>query len=386
MKRALVLSLICVVGLAFAGFGQALTGSWITTVCLNPQTDSFAGAITLTSTLGVTYAIGDWAFTTTTKLNGDGWADQDFGVTGLFGLITVDSALGFTVPVGGFDKWVTTVGLNMAGVSFSGKFTLIAGAVDLDLTMTAGIGSAVEGSIVLGLGGGVGCDFDFQDIKIGLDFLFCDCALIESEIAFDCELGFKYIKFEAKGIAIPNLPWVTLNAKLYFELQTKEITISPVFDFGAIVCFDVYFDVVDGAGVVAPDDSLSLESISIAGIGISCDIGGVTFAAISYWGDTLKDYIDYPGENLPGALALHPDYWEAYSIDVGADACCGGVFEFGLDFFFKDTHTGETLFEVSLIEADMKVNVTTQFAFTMGLDVDVEGGFTKWCLGFEVIW
>jgi len=374
MKRALVLSLICVVGLAFAGFAQTLTGSWITEVCIDPQTDFFdpteVGAITLTSTLGVTYAIGDWAFTTTTVLDQAGWVDQDFSVTGLFGLITVSSALGFGVPGGTFDSWVTTLGLNMAGVEFTGVFSLDGDGSSLALGLIAGLGSDVEGSIDITFGDGVDCDFDFVDVTIGLDFLFCDCAEIASEIYFTCLNGFEYVEFAASGIVIPNLPWVSLDALLHFELQTKEITITPVFDFGTIVCFDLFFEVDEDEGAVFPVDVLSLNSISIIGIGIGCTIGGVDFYALSMFDE---DGVD--GDGL---------YWEVYSIDVGADACCGGVFEFSLDMYFDDGQA--TLFEVALIDADMKVNVTTQFAFTMGLEVDVTAGFTEWCLGFEVIW
>jgi len=375
MKRALVLSLICVVGLAFAGFAQTLTGSWITEVCLDPQTAFFNDAITLTSTLAVTYAIGDWAFTSTTELDGDGWVDQDFAVTGLFGLITVSSALGFTVPAGAFDSWVTTLGLNMAGVEFTGVFTLETGAAQLDLGMVAGLGSSVEGSIDIQFGDVdvAGCDLDFQNVTIGLDFLFCDCALIASEIYFDCA-GFQYVEFATSGIAIPNLPWVTLDALLHFELQTKEITITPAFDFGAIVCFDLFFEVWENDPATFPGPGfagiLELWSIDIIGIGIGCTIGGVDFYALSMFDESLFND--------------NGDFWEVYSIDVGADACCGGVFEFGLDLYFDDL--GATLFEVAFIEADMKVNVTTQFAFTMALDIDVDGGFSNWCLGFEVTW
>ncbi|MBU0596520.1 hypothetical protein KJ567_07545 [Candidatus Bipolaricaulota bacterium] len=368
MKRALVLSLICVVGLAFAGFAQTLTGSWDTEVCLDPQTDNWPGAITLDSTLIVTYAIGDWAFTTTTVLDNTGWVDQDFSVTGLFGLITVSSALGFTVPAGGFDSWTTTLGLNMAGVSFGAVFALDGAGSSLVLTGSAGIGSDVVGSVELELGDGVGCDFDFVGITIGLDFLFCDCAPIASEIYFSCLNGFEYVEFATSGIAIPNLPWVTIGALLHFELQTKEITITPTFDFGAIVCFDLFFEVAEDAGATYPLAILDLDVISIVGIGIGCTIGGVDFYALSMFDGSIRD----------GA------YWEQYSIDVGADACCGGVFEFGLDMFFDNA--GATLFEVALIEVDMKVNLTSQFAFTMALDVDVDGGFTNWCLGFEVTW
>jgi hypothetical protein len=397
MKRALVLSLICVVGLAFAGFAQTLTGSWITTVCLNPQTDSFAGAITLASTLGVTYAIGDWAFTSTTVLTGAGWSDQDFTVTGLFGLITVSSALDFNPLPGAFGSWSTTLGLNMAGVTFGATFyigpgtaTSPVGGSRLTLTGSAGVGSAVVGDITIVLGNALSavCDFDFQSVNIGLDFLFCDCAAIQSDIYFTCA-GFQYVQFVAKGIAIPNLPWVSLDAKLKFQLQTKELTITPVFDIGAIVCFDLYIYHNAATGATFPYNSYTWTSFTVEGIGLSCDIGGVTFTALSNWHN-----FGAGATNLalrPGLLAGKDyKYWEVYSIGLDADACCGGVFEFDLAVFFAENvvapATMSNLFDVALIEADMKVNVTTQFAFTMGLDVDVAGGFTKWCLGFEVTW
>jgi len=368
MKRALVLSLICVIGLTFGVFAQTLSGTWNTKVCINPQT-AWANALTLTSTLSVDYEIGDWTFGTVIAIDEAGWKDMDFTVDGMFGLITVDSALGFTVGTPpGFDSWVTTLTLNMAGVSFSGTFTLKTGAVDLDLTMTAGLGSAVEGEIVLGLGGGDGCDFDFQDVKIGLDFLFCECASIESEIYFTCLTGFEYIKFCTSGIAVPTLPWLTLDACLQFETQTKTLTITPKANFGTIVCFDLFFSLDDDSAATFPNDTVLLSSIEIVGIGITCDLpGGVTFAGLSKFDGSI-----------PGG------YWEKYSIDVDADACCGGVFEFGLDAYFKDG--AGTLFELALIEADLMVNVTDKFAFTMDLDVDLVLGFTKWCLGFVVEW
>jgi len=370
MKRALVLSLICVVGLTFGVFAQGvLSGSWITKVCLDPQTAAFSDAITLTSTLTVDYEIGDWTFGMTTVIDEDGWFDQDFSVIGMFGLITVNSTLGFTVDPIGFDEWSTTLTLNMAGVSFSGVFSLKPGIVGLDLTMTAGIGSAVEGTIVLGLGDD-DCCFCFDDVKIGLDFMFCDCATILSEIYFTCE-GFEYVQFCAEDIIVPMLPWLTFDACVKFEMQTKSLTVTPAFDFGTMVCIDLYFDIFEKGATTYPSATWQLQEIALIGIGISCDLpGGVSFAAIS-------DLID------GGTLVKEP-YWEQYSIDVDADACCGGVFEFGLDAYFKDG--AGTLFELSLIEADVKVNVTDKFAFTMDLDVDLDAGFTKWCVGFDVTW
>jgi hypothetical protein len=403
MKRALVLSLICVVGLTAAGFAQSLTGTWNTLVCFDPTQTNFSVAIDLRSTLAVTYTIGDWAFTTTTQVRDGGWYDQDFSVTGLFGLITVSSALDFNVPVGAFGEWKTTLGLNMAGVTFGASFYLspdwnywgtgssayTGTDTFLNLTGSAGVGSAVVGSISVWLGtpsDGNACDFDFYSVNIGLDFTFCDCILVDSDIYFTCG-GFQYVKFCTTGIPIPNIPWLSFNACLKFTEQSKEIIITPVFDFGASVCIDLY---IQGNSIepffqpyttyAYPADSFIFDNFKLVGLGFSCDIGGVTFGALSHWGD-YTGYLKY----RPGKLAYKAmDIWEVYWITLDADACCGGVFGFDLAVFFTDT--GTNLFDVAIIEADVNVNVTTQFELTVGIDADVVKGFTSFCLGFNVTW
>ncbi|MCK5245349.1 hypothetical protein KAR02_00510, partial [Candidatus Bipolaricaulota bacterium] len=77
MKRALVFSLICVLGVAFTGFAASLSGSWDTDVTIDPQQTNFSVAIGLTSVLTVAYTIGDWTFTSVTDLDDGGWTDQD---------------------------------------------------------------------------------------------------------------------------------------------------------------------------------------------------------------------------------------------------------------------------------------------------------------------
>jgi len=45
------------------------------------------------------------------------------------------------------------------------------------------------------------------------------------------------------------------------------------------------------------------------------------------------------------------------------------------------------LFDIALIDANMTLQVASQFTFNMGLMIDVDGGaFTQWTLGFEVTW
>jgi hypothetical protein len=359
MKRALVLSLIFALGLGFAGLAAELSGSWDTDVTIDPQQVSFADAITLTSVLTVNYTIGDWTFGSVTTLNEDGWVDQTFSAGGVLGAFALTSALDLD-PDALFDEWVTTAAVSIAGVSFGAEFTL--DGTDAWLTLTAG---GVAGDVTIDVEINFGddddeCDFPFSDVTIDVGFPFC-CADISAAIVFDCA-GFDNICFSVGGIAIPNLPWVTIGAELCFTLQTKTLTLSPAFDFGTIACFDLYFD-------VATTGNLTIGDISIVGIGITCDIGAVTFSGLS---------------ELPGGDLVDAPYWEVYTISTNDDACCG-PFSFDLSVYFLEG--GVALFDVGLFEANMELQVAAQFLFNMGLEINVEtGAFTSWTVGFLVTW
>jgi hypothetical protein len=359
MKRALVLSLIFALGLGFTGLAAELSGSWDTDVIIDPQQVSFADAISLTSVLTVNYTIGDWTFGSVTTLNEDGWVDQTFSAGGVLGAFALTSALDLD-PDALFDEWVTTAAVSIAGVSFGAEFTL--DGTDAWLTLNAG---GVAGDVTIDVEINFGddddeCDFPFSDITIEVGFPFC-CADIAAAIVFDCA-GFDNICFTVGGIAIPNLPWVTIGAQLCFTLQTKTLTLSPTFDFGTIACFDLYFDVATGG-------NLTIGDISIVGIGLTCDIGAVTFSGLS---------------ELPGGDLVDAPYWEVYTISTNDDACCG-PFSFDLSVYFLEG--GLKLFDVGLFEAAMELQVAAQFTFNMGLSINVEtGAFTEWVVGFLVTW
>ena len=368
MKRALVLSLICVLGLALTGLAATLSGSWDTDVTIDPTQSYFADAIGLVSVLTVIYTVGDWMFTSVTDLDETGWTDQDFSVAGVLGAFTLTSALDFTPATPAFGSWNTTASVSIAGVSFGADFTLEDNDVELVLS-GSGVAGDVTVSVEVTFGGILPgddvCDLDWAGVEISLGFPFC-CADIAAEIVFDCD-GFDYVEFSVVGIAIPNLPWVTLDATLTFTIQTKSLVLTPKFDFGTIVCFDLYFD-VDTTG-----DHLTLGAIRIEGIGLTCDIGAVTFTGLSFWGDGTK----------PGLL-YGTEYWEVYALSTDDDACCG-PFTFDVAVYFLTS--GTQLFDVAFIDADMTLQVATQLTFNMGLEIDLEiGGFTKWIIGFLVTW
>ncbi len=161
---------------------------------------------------------------------------------------------------------------------------------------------------------------------------------------------------------------MTLDALLTFEVQTKSLVLTPSFHFGLDPCFAVYIGMGSSREFV-------LSDITIDGIGVSCDVGGVTFTGQSYWGAGTKP-----------SLLSGTSYWEAYQIAATDESCCG-PFDFDLTVYFKSG--GLFLFDVSEVVANVETRISTQFTFSTGVTVDLEqvpNAFKKWTLGFLVEW
>jgi hypothetical protein len=357
-------------GLGVGTMAATLSGTWDTDVTILPQQTNFNDAIGLKSTITVKYAVCDWTFTSIPTLTEAGWTDQDFNVTGVLGAFTISSLLDFVPATPAFGSWTNTVGVSIAGVGFSVKSVLTTGNLAVTFTGTGAIGDCTV-KVVATFGSpaeGSGCDLDWTGVTFTMTFPFC-CADITATVTFTCN-GFDKACFGVKGIAVPNMPYLTLAADVCFTMAQKTLTITPSFAFGTIPCFDLYFK-VDTTG------NLSIQNITIVGIGLTCPIGGVTFTGISYWDTTVALTAK------PGILAGTP-YWEAYQIKTTDDGCCG-AFGFDLAFYFLDG--GIRLFDVALIDANMTLSLSNQFMFKMGLKLNVEvGAFTTWTVGFKVTW
>jgi len=363
MRRVLALGVILLFSLGCAGFAQQLSGSWDLDIDIDPQQTSFSDSLGVYSLLKVNYSIGDWTFGSSTVLDENGWQDQDFSTTGLLGAFTLTAAVDFN-PDATFGSLVTTMSTSFAGALVGVQFRLEGD--DTFLTLTAsGSANSVNVSISADFGDDdATCDFPFSDVLISVGFPFC-CAEISSSLSIDCD-GFDYVAFSASGIVVPTLPWLSIGAQLRYTMQTKSVTLSPTFDFGTVTCIDFYVTVASSGNLTL------LESISIDGIKLSCDVGTVTFTGISYW-----------GESNPGRLA-GTDYWEVYTIETNDDGCCG-PFSFDVSVYFLDG--GIRLFDVALFEANLEIEISAQFEFSMGLEIDVQDGATTlWTLGFEISW
>jgi len=370
MKRALVLSLAIIFGLGVAAFGQTLSGTWTVDISIDATKASFADALDFTSTLQVDYSVGGWVFGSTSKFIDTGWSDQVFTAVGSLGAYLFDSTLDLA-PDGSFDEWIVEGGVTMGGMTFGLVFDLIPN--DLSLTIS-GSGSTnlvtIGASLTFGATGG-GCDLDWTGITITAGFPFC-CADVAATIVFDCA-GFSYAQFCVTGLTIANLPWLSIDACLKYELESKTLTLSPSVDFGEIGCdFDLYIG-IGSTGGVGPISGLTLGDIYIDGIKVGCTIGGVEFTGISYWGTSGTT-------TKPKALG---SYWEMYKIATTDDGCCG-PFAFDVAVFFDVNST--SLFDVAAFEANMSLEVASQLTFTMGLTYDVLNALQTWDIGFVVTW
>lgn len=378
MKRALVLSLAVVLGLGFAAFTQALTGEWALGVTIDPQALTVAAFLDFDSSLTVNYEVGGWIFTSYSEFDDNGWIDQTFAAGGSLGAWTFDSLVDFD-PSGAFESLDISTGIALGGMTFGFDFELAGDSVSLEL-VGGGSTSLVDIELTVSFGDpAVGCDLNWTGIEVEVSFPFC-CADISATLGFDC-LGFTGICFEVVGIAIPNLPWVTIGAEVCFQTESKTLTLSPAFDFGADVCFDLYIDQVV-AGGVGPTSILELGGFEIEGIGLECEIGGIAFTAISYWGTAR--FWNGGAMDYPGLLMFHgQQYWEAYQIATTDTACCG-PFGFDIAVYFDANST--SLFDVALFVANMTLQVATQFEFGMGVEFDVLNGLTSWTIDFTVTW
>jgi hypothetical protein len=286
---------------------------------------------------------------------------------------TLGSGLVFDPGDVEFDKWTATGGFNFTGVDILLTFTLVPDTTTLHIDADYTIGGPIEAKIDIDLGSGEGCDFDFAGIDIEVDFPFCCDIDVVSKISFTCD-GFQYVTFDVVGIELPGLPWLTLDASLKFETQTKTLTITPKVDFGVEACLTVIMSQDTAAGTYPSGEGMSIGALAIDGISLVCELGGVSFTGISYWGDGLKP------------LPLKNDYWEAYQISLTQDSCCGGDFEFDLTIFFLEG--GAQLFDIAEIDAYMQIGLTEQFTFSTGINIILDPAPTSfgWTIGFYVEW
>jgi hypothetical protein len=361
--RRLLIGLVVAAALSGWAGAQGFSGVWDMEVTIDPMAGTIADFFDFETSATVTYEVGGWSFTTFTQLDDTGWIDQTFSVGGIVGDFTVGMGLNLD-PAGAFESWKVTVGTTFGGVALEFDFTLAESDVELVVGGSTATG-VVDVSFTTTFGGDDNdiCDFDWAGIDVTLEFPFF-CADVSATIEVDCD-GFDQLTLRADGIAVPALPWLTIDAELTYRLETKSIVLSPDFDFETGLCFDVYVNVdeqTESSGFVG------LRDIHIDGLKLVCTVDRVVFTGISFWGATGK----------PGALG---EYWEMYKIESNDETCCGPLSFDAAIFFGVGSHN---LADISLFSIGMDLELGDPFTFSVDLDVDVDAATVEVIFGFRV--
>jgi len=351
---SLIVSLSSLSG--FCQDGPSFSGDWSFDLAIEP---AIAFDLDATSTLNLTYSVGGWDFSSTTTLDESGLARQGFDAVGVIGDIGLSSSLRFKGS-SGFTRWSNVAGWESHGLSFSAVFEMTETYVSFSLSASGTVDDLVVKSDIE-LRSKDGCALLFSAIDISIDFPLC-CTVVSADVGFTCD-GFEAAAFSVYGIVVPNLPWLAIDADLSFTMDEKTLELSPMLDFGTFACIELYIDIEPGA-------SPAIDEILIYGIGLECELGDVSFEALSY---------------LDGTHKLNGHYWEMVALSLDSSVDCCGLTSMELAVYFLEG--GLRLFDVASFEGSFSLALSEQLAFDMALMWDIEAGIVEeMTCGFEVSW
>jgi len=384
MKRALVLVAL-LVGLGVAASAQ-ITGSWCTSIAINPQTPAFKS---FNSTLIVNYTVGGWTLTSTSGFTLAGWATQEFTANGTLGAFTFASDLVFDPAAATFTDWTVDGSVSIAGVKFDGTmytdgtgmgwmFSASGAAGDLTALVQAGFNLDEDGALIRE-------DYClcYDWIEFTFTFPFCCLDKVTAEVSFS-RIGFEDVEFSVTGIPVPSISWLTIDAFLRFGVGVDEdgagteplwgdkaLSLTPRVNFPA-GCITFYTSLVYSGGGLTGQAPLVLSGLEFDGLKLSCTFGAVTFS-------------DYSSLNPAKNKTITGDaaYWEKICIGTSADSCCGGAFKFNVCLWFSTTST--QLFDLGKTSISLSYGLGSNLTITSGLVV-LSTAVTEWDVGFCVTW
>ncbi|MFC2078127.1 hypothetical protein ACFLTM_04895 [Candidatus Bipolaricaulota bacterium] len=361
MKGGVVGCLAGVLAFSFAVLASqtqsSLSGDWSVSVSIDPAVPF---TLDFTTSLDLTYEVGDWSFSSDTKFGTNGWTGQDFEIDADLGVIDLSSSVGFNPASGTFKRWSNDLELELEDLSLSIGFDVAPNYVSLDLS---GGGELDDVSLDLDIGfrSRGGCSLLFESLDVTVDFpLFCEYD-VSAEIGVEDD-GFDELVFDISGIDLPGIPWLEYGMEIAFEVDAKTVKMRPSFNFGDPACVDVYIE------VQTPTHN-TFTSMTVYGFKFQAELGAVEFEGISY---------------LDGTHKLNGKYWEMYSLSINKDGCCGSA-SADLKVYFLEGGIG--LFDIGLFEAAFSLALGESISIDTGFTWDIEAGvFEGIALGFAVSW
>ncbi len=413
MKRALVISLICVFGLGVGAAAQSFTGSWNTDVSFT------LGDVTITdmlSSLSVDYTVGGWVFGSNMYVNEIRLIDFNLDIAGQLGAFGFYSFLQFDPTVPEFTSWENVVTVSIAGIELYGLFALqemvtdltgagwaigahgVAGDVEIWAEAAFNLGSLVGSYRTYGVAGlndwGAGynylcawssggnlsvqtdtCVATFSTAKIIVEVPLT-CLDFIVKVNFDCTSGFDSIYFELDDIDL-GAGWFQLDdLNIKFTATTKSISdLDFTVTFASAVCVTPYFDLIHSGA--------EIQGVDLDALLLSYTYNGVTIKAGEYFA-SVRNY--YKGFTASGSLSAYTSCIvtgadEFIGIWYDGDSCCGGLTSASLVTFF-DIGDTDGIFDILLILANVEVGIGSGFSIRAGMEIgpqaigDLSAGFT----------
>jgi len=209
------------------------------------------------------------------------------------------------------------------------------------------------------------CDLPFQRLDIAVtDFPFC-CTTVSAAASFTCD-GFELLEFTTRGIAVPRLPWLTLDALLAFRPQSKSLLITPRVDLGTGECgFSFHVLPATQLGTAPGDGPISLLPLELQYISYQCQMGELVLRTTAT-----------PTGQLMLLLVSDPD--------AGSTSTCCSPAQFALNSTFQSG--ANTLFELSYLSLMTRLALTDRVLCTIAFTHSLPGSSTTCSVGLDLFW
>jgi len=442
MKKALVISLLAVVGLGLAAFAGPLSGCWdLGTILEVDKGTEQVEMLWFGSTLTLDYTTCGWSFGSTAKFSKHAFTNLFFDAAGSVGAFGFYGVLDFVPQTPSFKFLAGFADLSIAGVSLYAGGMVYNFNHSTALDPNIGIGYIVGG---YGVAGDCSiwveaqfnapsqiytvyaygyqslldwilyydtdvcawqkpawtvqtatCTAAWSGLDVYVEYPFA-CFDLLTTINFDCENGFDQVCFEIDDICT-GLDWLLLDdLNICFNVQTKSACGQFELVLSDCVCFTPYLNLVV--------EQNAITGIELNALTIEYDMGqGVTFKAGTLfdatWGFTGIAKVDddaaacdtgyaYCWDETGGLTrfadcCINDTYDEYFAILVDGDACCGGAFSVSVYNWFNDELTDAFMDWVET-ELDIMLGVGSNTTFYFGVDLDAEGldnlfGKVKFC-------
>jgi len=296
-----------------------LSGSWWSEVTFLPQSASMTS---FHSQLVEVYRVGPLTVQGTAK-----WAKRDTSGSLIFDSLKFDGTYDHELfdirstlmldptPPGAnptaadmFDSWRTTLTYDLFDIGLRQTFYLSNPMSSSWYTLRAsGRTDVIRFSNTLRLEADKNCQFRFARNDATANFRICGLP-VSSVLKIACDHGFEQARVTLKNLALlDGWPGLKLNVGVSFGVEEKKVSASLSWRPSSIGCVKAY-----GQLMLVPGSKTALDGLSIYGVKLDTEIGGVRFVSATSF-DPKKN----------SSVTGQTDYFEVVRLSGRLSGCCG---------------------------------------------------------------